>query len=68
MPRKSKYQEPRRVNIILEAHLHDAAVERAETFRLIGGFSEYVARLIAADRKRKGRAVLAQGERSLRAA
>ena len=58
MPRKPKYTAPRRINIILEAALHADAVRRADDFRLAGGFSEYVARLIQADRARKGRAVM----------
>lgn len=57
MPRKSKYHAPRRINIILEADLHEEAVKRADAFNFAGGFSEYVARLIAADRKRKGRSL-----------
>lgn len=58
MPQKRKYTAPRRVTIILETALHEGAVRRADEFSLRGGFSEYVARLIQADRARKGRAVL----------
>jgi len=57
MPRKSRYYAPRRINIILESALHDEAVQRADDLGFVGGFSEYVARLILADRRRKGRDV-----------
>ena len=65
MARKSKYHAPRRINIIIEAALHDEAVQRAEAFAFEGGFSEYVARLIAADRNRKGRCAIAAQPRAL---
>jgi len=58
MPQKRKYAAPRRVTIILETALHECAVRRADEFSFKGGFSEYVARLIQADRARKGRAVV----------
>ena len=57
MPQRRKYTAPRRVTIILETALHESAVRRADEFSLKGGFSEYVARLILADRRRKGRDV-----------
>jgi hypothetical protein len=55
MSRPAIYRAAKRINIILEADLHAIGVSKAEHHRLRGGFSEYVARLIAADRKRKGR-------------
>lgn len=58
MPRPAIYRAAKRVNIVLESELHALGVSKANSHRLRGGFSEYVARLIAADRKRKGRALL----------
>lgn len=55
MARPAIYHAAKRVNIIIEESLHAQALEKAADHKLRGGFSEYVARLIAADRKRKGR-------------
>ena len=55
MSRRPTYRSPRRINIIIEADLHDAAIAKSKDLSFRGGFSEYVGRLIAADRKRKGR-------------
>lgn len=57
MPRPKKYVSPKRINLLLEASVHQFATDRARAFNLSGGFSEYVARLIAQDSKRKGRAL-----------
>lgn len=57
MARPSKYHRPRRVNILIEESIHEFATQRAHAARLAGGFSEYVARLITQDSKRKGRAI-----------
>lgn len=57
MARPPIYKEARRINIVIEASLHAQGIEKAARHRLRGGFSEYVARLIVADRKRKGRAL-----------
>jgi len=53
MARPATYLEPRRVNILLERKLHLKASRLAFRLGLRGGFSEYVARLIAADRRGK---------------
>lgn len=58
MARPKIYSKAKRINIILEAEIHDIGVRRASEHRLSGGFSEYVARLIKADRRRKGRAIM----------
>ena len=58
MARPPIYKKARRINIVLEAELHAEGVDKAAQHRLRGGFSEYVARLIAADRKKKGREIL----------
>lgn len=57
MSRRRIYESPRRTNILIEESLHAEAAARAKSLGLEGGFSEYVTRLIIADRKRKGRAV-----------
>lgn len=54
MARISKYKNRKRAQLVLEADLHSFAVKRATEFRLPGGFCEYVARLIALDKTRKG--------------
>lgn len=53
MARPATYREPRRVNILIEKELHQRASRLAFRLGLRGGFSEYVARLIAADRRSK---------------
>lgn len=60
MGRTSLFVKPRRVNILIEESLHQEAKARAAEFEIRGGFSEYVSRLIKADRARKGRAILRQ--------
>lgn len=57
MPRPAIYRNPKRVNIVLEGDLHSLGQKKASDHGMRGGFSEYVARLIAADRSRKGRAL-----------
>jgi hypothetical protein len=58
MARPSIYKKAHRVNIILEKEAHQKAARKAFRLGLRGGFSAYVAQLIAADRrsKRKGAA------------
>jgi len=61
MARPALFQTPTRVNIIIESEVHNQGKKRAKSLELRGGFSEYVARLIKADKARKSRAVLKQG-------
>ena len=53
MARPALYRQPRRVNILIETEVHRKAARKAFRMGLRGGFSEYVSRLIAADRRRK---------------
>jgi hypothetical protein len=61
MGRKALFRQAHRVNILIEKTLHEDAQKRATEFGIRGGFSEYVSRLIKADKARKGRAVMQQG-------
>jgi hypothetical protein len=53
MARARFFENARRVNIVIERGLHEAAKARAQRYGLRGGFSEYVARLIAVDAETK---------------
>jgi hypothetical protein len=61
MARTALFTDGKRVNILIESEVHQQGVSRAKSLELRGGFSEYVARLIKADKARKGRAVLKHG-------
>jgi len=54
----SPYKNRKRVQLILEGSVHKAALTRVEEFQFVGGFSEYVARLILADAASKGYGVM----------
>lgn len=56
MPRPQILRDRRNVTISIEKDLHLTAGQKAKSLRLVGGFSEYVARLIARDQLRKGSA------------
>lgn len=58
MARTATLIKPRNATISIETELHKIAVKRAKDTGLRGGFSEYVSRLIAADRARKNSAAL----------
>lgn len=66
MAREKFFEEPRRVNIIIERKVHDRAIVRARNYGLRGGFSEYVCRLIVADIKTKGLVVVQVARRRVR--
>jgi hypothetical protein len=57
MARPVLFIRPRRVNILIETSTHEVGKAKAKALQIRGGFSEYVSRLIAADRARKGRAI-----------
>ena len=63
MGRTAIFIKAQRVNILIEKELHEAAKKRAKEFEIRGGFSEYVSRLIKADRERKGRALVRHADR-----
>lgn len=63
MARTAFYHQSKRVNILIEAALHEAGAAKAKSLDLRGGFSEYVGRLIAADRAKKGRRLLSASHR-----
>ena len=58
MARIPTLKDRRNATISIEKELHRSAVQKAKTLRIGGGFSEYVARLIARDQRRKGSAAL----------
>jgi len=54
MARTASLEKPKKATINIETELHGKAVQRAKTIGITGGFSEYVARLIASDMRRRG--------------
>lgn len=53
MARKFSHPELVRKNISLDKNVHKEGARRARAEGIKGGFSEYIARLIVADMKRK---------------
>lgn len=53
MPRTAVLRDQKRINVSIEDALHKAIKARVRDLRLLGGLSEYIARLCVADLQRK---------------
>jgi hypothetical protein len=53
MAKISVLRDTKRINVTVEAALHEAAVKRAADLRIKGGFSELIARLCVAELSHK---------------
>ena len=60
MARPTIYKAPRRINIIIDKADHDFGRSIAKQHRMRGGFSEFLRFLIRAEKKRKGRQLMAE--------